>query len=119
MAQSNVRQDIGNAWAAHRSGDQQAAIDGFDRALSRQPESVDAHYGKGLTLRKLERNDEALQCFQSALELAEEALSAARRVSETSGNLNSTNDLGSTDDDRYMMLVRMLKQRLTEMGATD
>ncbi len=118
MSQSNVGQDIGNAWAAHRSGDQQSAIDGFERTLSRQPDSVDAHYGKGLALRKLGRNDDAIQSFQTALELAQAALIAVRKVSDTSGNLNTSNELGSTDDDRYMMLIRMLKQRLEELGST-
>lgn len=116
--QSNIAQEIGSAWAAHREGNQEQALKGFEQAISRQPDSVDAHYGMGLVLRKLNKDDAALQSFQKALELAQEALSALRRVAEAGGQAGTGNDLGSTEDDRYMMLIRMLKQRVVEMGGT-
>lgn len=116
--QSNVGQEIGSAWAAHREGNQDEALKGFDQAISRQPDSVDAHYGRGLALRKLGKDNEALESFQKALQLAQDALAALRKVAETSGQLGGGNDLGSTEDDRYMMLIRMLKQRIAEMGTT-
>lgn len=116
--QSNVSQEIGNAWAAHREGKQDEALRGFEQVINRQPDSVDAHYGMGLVLRKLGKDNEALQSFERGLELAQDALAALRKVAETSGQVGGGNDLGSTDDDRYMMLIRMLKQRVTEMGGS-
>lgn len=118
MAQQlNIGQQVGAAWAAHREGDNTTAEQAFEKAIKMQPDSVDAHYGLGLVLRAQGRNDQAIDEFQTALRLAKEALEAVRTIGEAKGNISTTNDIGSTDDDRYMMLSRMITQRLSEMGV--
>lgn len=120
MEQKNtVKQQIGQAWAYHREGRNDQAIAEFETVLNQQPDSVDAHYGMGLALRAEDRNQQAVESFQKALELAQRTLNALRSVSEAEGQAGRTNDLGSTDDDRYMMLIRMIKQRLAELGISE
>ncbi len=62
---------IKNAWFAHAQGDQDGAERHFRMALSQAPESVDAHYGLGLTLKAQGRKEEAIQEFQEVLRLLE------------------------------------------------
>lgn len=116
MVQQNVGTQIGQAWALHRAGRNGEAIAEFESIISIAPESIDAHYGLGLAQRADGQLERAIETFRKARHIAEEAYSAVRTVSEVKGNVVRSNDLSSSDDDRYMMLLRMIGQRLAELG---
>ncbi len=88
----------------------------FDDIVTANPENVDALYGLGLAHKASGDMQAAAQAFQRALETTESALAAVKTTSHTEGNV-ADNDLGTNVDDRYMMLTRMLSQRLVDVGA--
>jgi tetratricopeptide (TPR) repeat protein len=55
--------------ACIRQGKFKQAITWFDRALDRDPGSVQAYIGKGLALKNLGRDKEALACYNAAVEI--------------------------------------------------
>lgn len=115
----HVTQQIGQAWGNHRSGQNDVAITEFEQVLSIAPDSIDAFYGLGLAQRASGQIDQSIKSFQKALKITKESLQATQKLAEAKGTIvGSINDLGSTDDDRYMMLRRMITQRLVELGAT-
>ena len=107
---------IGQAWRLHRDGDSRGAIDMFHSIVAANPANVDAHYGLGLAHKALGDNEAAAAAFQQALDNTEQALAAVQTASHVEGHLGD-NDLDSNFDDRYMMLTRMLNQRLEDVGA--
>ena len=107
---------IGQAWRLHREGDSRGAIDLFNSIVAANPANVDAHYGLGLAHKSLGDKAAAAAAFQQALSNTEQALEAVRTASHVEGHLGD-NDLDSNFDDRYMMLTRMLNQRLEDLGA--
>lgn len=115
MATMHTEERIGEAWRLHRNGDNQAAIDIFKDILSKTPNNVDANYGLGLALRAKGDKAAAAEAFQRALKLVEEALNAVNTTSSADGHLGG-NDLDTYEDDRYMMLTKMIKQRLAELA---
>ncbi len=108
---------VGQAWRLHREGDNDGAIRIFDSVISANPDNVDALYGLGLAHKASGNLGAAADAFRQALEKTESALSAVKTTSQTEGNLGD-NDLETNFDDRYMMLTRMLSQRLEDVGAT-
>lgn len=108
MAVDEISKMIGDAWELHRKGDQAAAQRLFEDVLQRDAESVDAHYGLGLVKRASGDKAGARSAFESSRELAKNALETLRAGRDT-------NDLSTTKDDRYMMLLRMLEQRIAEV----
>jgi tetratricopeptide (TPR) repeat protein len=117
MPQTNIDAQLNTAWGYHRQGQNDVAIAEFEKALAAAPDSIDARYGIGLALRASGQEARAVEVFQKAYEAAKEALRAVRAVAEAQGVVVSGNDLSNPEDDRYMMLVRMISQRLTELGA--
>ena len=107
---------IGQAWRLLREGDSRGAIDMFSGIVAANPANVDAHYGLGLAHKTLGDNAAAAAAFQQALSNTEQALEAVQTAAHVEGNLGD-NDLESNFDDRYMMLTRMLNQRLEDVGA--
>jgi thioredoxin-like negative regulator of GroEL len=108
MATDEISKMIGDAWELHRKGDQAAAQRLFEDVLQRDAESVDAHYGLGLVKRASGDKTGARAAFESSRSLAKSALDTIRAGREK-------NDLSTTKDDRYMMLLRMIDQRLAEV----
>jgi len=107
---------IGEAWRLYRASDTLSAIDLFKQIIAEAPDSVDGYYGLGLAQRGNGDTAGAASSFQQALKLARTALEAYTRQEEESGHHG--NALNSYDDDRMMMLIRMLGQRLVEVGAS-
>ncbi|MYD08429.1 MAG: tetratricopeptide repeat protein [Chloroflexi bacterium] len=107
---------IGQAWRLLREGDSGSAIDMFNSIVAANPANVDAHYGLGLAHKALGEKAAAIAAFQQALSNTEQALEAVQTASHVEGNLGD-NDLESNFDDRYMMLTRMISQRLEDLGA--
>jgi tetratricopeptide (TPR) repeat protein len=100
MANDSVATQIGQAWRSHREGDNDAAIEHFARILRSAPDNIDANYGLGLANRAAGKYAAAVEAFRRALDTADKA--------ET---------ISQDERDRYMMLSRMIKQRLEEIKA--
>ena len=107
---------IAEAWKTHRRGEHQASIEMFKEILEKSPELIDAFYGMGLAQKALNEKNAATKSFQECLRLARKALDAVNLESRVEGH-HGRNDLTTYDDDRYMMLTRMVHQRLYEMGS--
>lgn len=107
---------IGRAWRLHRDGDNRGALRLFEEVIAASPDSVDAHYGMGLAYKASGDFSEASASFQQALNVTEQALSAVQMEARAEGQ-HGSNDLESNIDDRYMMLTRMLKQRIEDVGG--
>ena len=116
MASMASVEKVGQAWRLHRDGDNDGAIRMFESLVAANPENVDALYGLGLAHKATGDNAAAASAFGQALGMTESALAAVKTTSHTEGNLGD-NDLGTNIDDRYMMLTRMLSQRLEDVGA--
>ena len=107
---------IGAAWRLHRDGDNSGAVRMFQDIIASTPDSVDARYGLGLAQKALGDNGAAADSFRQALSITEQALSAVQLASQAEGH-HGDNDLDTNFDDRYMMLTRMLNQRVNEVSA--
>ena len=107
---------IGRAWRLHRDGDNHGAIRLFEEVIAASPDSVDAHYGMGLAYKANGDKAAAADSFQQALNVTAQALSAVQLTSHAEGQ-HGANDLETNFDDRYMMLTRMLQQRIEDVGG--
>ena len=109
---------IGRAWRMHRDGDQQGAIRAFDEVIAKSPDNVDAYYGLGLAYKTAGDQQSAADSFKQALANIEDTRSDAP---ETSGAVVplAGNDLEIKFIGRQMMLSRMLRQRIADVGAAD
>lgn len=108
MAVDEISKMIGDAWELHRKGDHAAARQLFEDVLHRDAESVDAHYGLGLVKRASGDKPGARTSFERSQTLAQSMLDSLRAGRDS-------NDLSTTKDDRYMMLLRMIEQRIAEV----
>ena len=116
MSAMSSAEKIGQAWRLHRDGDNNGAIRIFDSIISANPENVDAQYGLGLAYKAMGNDSDAADAFRQALDNTERALAAIQTASHVEGHLGD-NDLDTSFDDRYMMLTRMLTQRLEDVGG--
>ncbi|RMG73432.1 MAG: tetratricopeptide repeat protein [Chloroflexi bacterium] len=113
-----INPELGQAWANLRSGQVDQAVSTFDRIIQNSPQNVDAYYGLGLAQRALGNKQRAIEAFQQAYDLAQDHLEQLRAETSADSKLGVVNNLKSIEDDRYMMLIRMLSQRLAELGVT-
>ena len=104
----DINSHISTGWAAHRSGNNQEALRHFESALAVDNENIDAYYGIGLAQRDLGQLNEAKAAFEQSLQIT-------RSKIEMSYPSNNTNAVDVPDIDRYMMLIRMIGQRLSEI----
>lgn len=116
MSSANISAQIGKAWGYHHQGRNNDAIREFETILASAPGDVDALYGLGLAQKADGQNEAAIKSFRKALGLAKELVTAAPPVAETRGQVEDTLVARGVND-RYMMLVRMIKQRLAELKA--
>jgi superkiller protein 3 len=65
-----AEQRVGEAFELYETGLMQQALDKLNEAITLNPGCGDWHFNMGLTLDGLERYEEALVCYQHALELA-------------------------------------------------
>lgn len=114
MSKIHSEEKISEAWRLHRSGNNNSAIDMFRDILDKTPRNVDAWYGLGLARRGENDTEGAREAFQQGYDIARETLNAVDDTSAAEGHRGS-NDLASYTDDRFLMLSRMLKQRLEEL----
>ena len=118
MSTLHSTERIGEAWRNHRDGNNDKAITIFKEIIQKTPENVDAHYGLGLAYKATNDNASAADAFQKALGFAQNALSAVKTAAGAEG-YHGSNDLDTSEDDRFMMLSNMLKQRLADVGVSD
>ena len=97
---------INQAWDQYRQGQTREAAGSFSRIIQGNAAYLDAHYGLGLAERQNGNMSASENAFRRALELAREA-----KVVEE----NRTD--GKAEPERYLMLIRMIRQRLMEIGA--
>lgn len=116
MAQMHTEERIGEAWKQHRMGNNSGAIEIFQDILNQRPGHVDALYGLGLAQRAEGKLDLAAEAFNKAAQLTQDALDAVDTISAASGH-QGNNVLDTDEDDRNMMLNRMISQRLEEIEA--
>lgn len=114
MSDLDVR--VGEAWQMHRKGDNNAALSIYKEVLSSDPNHVDAHYGLGLVQRSVGNTSDAIVSFQRALALCHEQLEQMGIKRREDKSIIHKNDLSTDEDDRYNMLIRMIEQRLHELG---
>jgi cytochrome c-type biogenesis protein CcmH/NrfG len=105
---------VSNAWRYQREHKASTAITEFEKILSQDSKNIDALYGLGLALRDSGNKAGAIEKFQQVLELVDVAALARRPASTGEDEIRVAN---TPDDDRYMMLSRMIKQRLAELKA--
>ena len=117
MSTMPTEERIGQAWRLHRNHDYAAAIDMFDEVLRKTPNNIDALYGIGLAQQGKGNTASAIESFQKALDLATTSLKAVDVTSVVDGH-HGTNDLDTYEDDRYLLLQRMISQRLAELGES-
>lgn len=103
--------NVSHAWRHQREHQASAAVPEFEQILKQDTNNIDALYGYGLALRDTGNTQGAITNFQKCLELVE-AAAAARRPAKNEEEHRVAN---TPEDDRYMMLTRMLKQRLSEL----
>jgi tetratricopeptide (TPR) repeat protein len=119
MGSETVAAQIGQAWRLQREGQNDSAIKEFEKILKQEPDNIDANYGMGLAQRAAGRQQAALEHFQHALDIVDQRDSAGRIAREAAASDFQTERIkpNTAEDDRYMMLTRMLKQRLSETNA--
>lgn len=116
MSTMHTEERVGEAWKQHRMGNNENAIDIFRDILNKRPGHLDALYGLGLAQRANGDADGAVESFNKALQLAKEALTAIDKTSVIDGHSGS-NDLDTYEDDRFLMLQKMISQRLEELNV--
>jgi tetratricopeptide (TPR) repeat protein len=119
MGNETIAAQIGHAWRYQREGQADSAIKEFERILHRDPDDIDANYGMGLAQRSAGRHQAAVEYFQHALDVVDKKDSAGRIARDAAANDFQTERIkpNTAEDDRYMMLTRMLKQRLAETNG--
>ncbi len=113
MSQNSLSDAISHAWNHQREGHPDAAIGEFQKILQQNPRDIDANYGLGIAQKALGQTDAAIKTFKNTLELIAESKKAYDSTRNQSGELDT---IKTPEDDRFMMLNRMVQQRLSELG---
>ncbi len=66
----NALAHLNLAWGLHYNNQPEEAVAEFQRALDLDVNSVDAYYGLGLSLKRLNKREETRQAFEKAMALA-------------------------------------------------
>ncbi len=116
MSNDQNEKIIGQAWGLHRNAQNEEAVATFETVLRQDPQNIDANYGIGLAYKGIGDTTRAIEHLTKAYEETIKSLGELRQAAEKEG-LHIANNLNTTLDDRYMMLIRMTYQRLTELGV--
>jgi tetratricopeptide (TPR) repeat protein len=119
MAEVAIR--IGEAWRMHREGRSEDAVVEFERIIKEHPDNVDAHYGLGLAQRTSGHQATAKSSFEQALILIDKAEAARRAQAAAEGRREADgvtwNDERDHSYDHFLMMKRLIGQRLSEVNA--
>ena len=110
MAGNAVDEQVRRAWQQQRAGNSAAALDAFAQVVQDHPDDIDARYGLGMSQRAVGKRAEAVSSFRSALQLVE----AGQRAEAEKQSGQEQDHIATPEDDRLMMLSRMLGQRISE-----
>jgi predicted TPR repeat methyltransferase len=99
MEQDAYGAQLGQAWGLLRQGSASAAADGFGQILKAAPEHLDALFGLGLSQKVAGQSSSAQSNFEKCLELVR----AGRKA--------------EPNNDRFLMLERIVQQRIKEISA--
>ena len=113
MSINQSDQRIVKAWRMHREGNNAGAISMFQEVVYSDPENIDAFYGLGLAQKASGDLSAAKVAFGAALKNLQD--SSAEEAEALAQEHHSETNIR----DRYMMLNRMLTQRLDEVGGAD
>lgn len=97
-AKNEFEGKIGQAWKAHYSGQDSAALDQFQQLVQSYPDHVDVLWGLGLAYRRAGNFEEARRVFAHAQTLILAELEHSPESHE-----------------RALMLKRMVEQQLSQM----
>ena len=115
--QDTIRDLVSKAWNYQREGKADTAAAEFEKIVQKYPQDIDANYGLGLALKSAGQVDKAMEAFKTALELVAESKKTYDATKEQQSPEQET--IKTPEDDRFMMLSRMVSQRLSELqGAT-
>jgi len=105
---------IADAWVNLRTGQMELALAGFDGVLMADSENLDALYGKGMVLRATGQTDAAVSIFRKVLDVSQQRLTELRAQ-----HVGHETAIGfeNPEEARFMMLGRMIRQRLAELGV--
>lgn len=92
MAEQTIRVEIGSAWSAHRQNHNDEAVKAFQAVLNRDPNNIDAFYGKGLAERASGQKAAATNSFEQALTLVTHAADSLANRSKRFGKLKALHD---------------------------
>lgn len=111
---NNIAAEIGKAWAYQREGQTKQAAAAFEVILKQDPNNIDANYGLGLAQKVIGDNQSATQTFNTTLNLIKDSISVenSRRDKD-----NPEDNVRTPEDDRLMMLLRMVEQRISEVQS--
>src|SRR5690606_34569505 len=110
--QSSTSEKVGQAWRQYREGRTDAAMKEFEAILRQNPEDIDASYGLGLTQKASGQVDRASKTCSDILKL----INVVKDQYETSRQVNlEDSNVKTPEDDRFMMLDRMVRRRLEEI----
>ncbi|MBI5669175.1 MAG: hypothetical protein HZC41_14315 [Chloroflexi bacterium] len=112
MSNDSLAAQIGQAWRYQRDGKADAAIAEYERILRMDADNIDANYGMALAQRTAGKYEAAIKYFERTQALVEAANAVRKQARGDTLYLANT-----PEDDRYMMLSRMIKQRLAEINA--
>jgi tetratricopeptide (TPR) repeat protein len=102
---------IEQAWNHQRMGHYDQALSGFQQAVRANPSDIDAVYGLALAQKTTGRSEDAVETFNDALKLLTETQNRLMQQE----NWDKDN-IRTPEEDRYIMLIRMVKQRLAELA---
>lgn len=112
MSQNNLSESVSRAWNHQREGHADTAVAEFQKLVQQNPRDIDANYGLALAQKKVGQTEAAIKTFKNTLELIAES----KKAYESSRTRSDELDMIKTpEDDRFMMLNRMVQQRLAEL----
>lgn len=114
MVNSNdVSERVSQAWQQLRVGKPDAAVTEFEKLVQQNPRDIDCHYGLGLSQRAAGQPEAARKTFKTALELIDES---KKSYDATLDPQQDSENVRTPEDDRFLMLSRMVSQRLAELS---
>ena len=113
--QDTIRDLVSKAWNYQREGKPDTAAAEFEKIVQKYPQDIDANYGLGLALKSAGQIDRAVKSFKTTLELVAES---KKTYDATKDQSSDQDTIKTPEDDRFMMLSRMVNQRLAELQGT-
>ena len=112
-SENNASSLVAQAWNYHREGKAAAAVAEFEKVVQQYPQDIDANYGLGLSQKAAGQTAAAINTFKHTLEI----ISESQKKEDAQRNVDDEN-VRTPEDDRLLMLQRMVNQRLAETQSS-